>query len=58
MLRRGGKRIYIETSSRPQYTPTLGFYASRGYELVTVLEDFYRRGDGKAIFLKVLTPDA
>jgi len=27
----GGRRIYVETSSRDQYRPTQGFYSNRGY---------------------------
>lgn len=48
----GGKRIYVETSSRPQYEPTRGFYLQTGYHIETVLEAFYAPDDGKVIFLK------
>ncbi|MBN1356509.1 GNAT family N-acetyltransferase [bacterium] len=55
LIRRlGGTRIYLETSSRPQYEPTRQFYLKSGYTIETVLEDFYAPGDGKVIFLKVL----
>jgi len=37
----GGKRIYVETSSRHQYQPTHGFYESCGYHKEAVLKDFY-----------------
>lgn len=47
-----GERLYIETSSQPMYQPTRRFYQSRGYTLLTVLEDFYARGDGKMIYAK------
>ena len=50
----GRSRVYVETSSRPQYEPTRAFYAAAGYGVATVLEDFYAPGDGKVIFLKVL----
>jgi GNAT superfamily N-acetyltransferase len=50
----GGERLYVETSSQPLYQPTRRFYQSRGYTLLTVLEDFYARGDGKVIYAKVL----
>ena len=50
----GGSRIYVETSSRPQYEPTRGFYLSSGYRVEAVLEEFYGPGDGKVIFLKAL----
>jgi D-alanine-D-alanine ligase-like ATP-grasp enzyme/ribosomal protein S18 acetylase RimI-like enzyme len=51
----GGTRIYIETSHRPDYQPTRGFYERCGYQLVTVLEDYYAPGDGRAIYMKKLT---
>jgi ribosomal protein S18 acetylase RimI-like enzyme len=50
----GGKRIYVETSSRDQYTPTRSFYMRCGYEQEAILKDFYSPGDHKVIFLKVL----
>jgi ribosomal protein S18 acetylase RimI-like enzyme len=51
---RGGKRIYIETSSRPQYTTTLAFYRHFGYREAAFLEDFYAPGDGKIVLVKVI----
>jgi D-alanine-D-alanine ligase len=50
----GGRRIYIETSTRPPYAPTRAFYIRCGCRLEVVLEDFYALGDGKAIYVKVL----
>jgi ribosomal protein S18 acetylase RimI-like enzyme len=50
----GGKRLYVETSSRPQYAPTHAFYRRCGYSEAAVLEHFYAPGDHKMIFLKVL----
>jgi D-alanine-D-alanine ligase len=50
----GGKRIYIETSSRDQYEPTRAFYRACGYRVEAVLNDFYDSGDGKVVLLKVL----
>jgi GNAT superfamily N-acetyltransferase len=47
----GGRRIYIETSTRPPYAPTRGFYDRCGCRLEVVLEDFYAPGDGKAIYV-------
>lgn len=49
---RGGGRIYIETSSRPQYAETVAFYRGCGYRETAFLEDFYAPGDGKIIMLK------
>ncbi len=50
----GGKRIYVETSTRAQYTGTRAFYERCGYRLESVLEDFYGPGDGKATYCKTL----
>ncbi len=50
----GRSRVYIETSTREQYEPTRLFYLACGYRPVAELPDYYRPGDGKAIFLKVL----
>ena len=52
----GRTRVYIETSTRPQYLPTRGFYLRCGYHLTAELPDFYAPGDGKAIYLRVLSP--
>ncbi len=50
----GGKRIYVDTSTSEPYVPTRRFYARNGYTLRASLPDFYKPGDGKAIFEKVL----
>lgn len=49
-----GRRIYIETSSRPQYAPTRAFYQRAGYLESAALQDFYAPGDSKIIFSKTL----
>ncbi len=54
MAREGRIRVYLDTSTRPQYAPTRAFYLRCGYEIVAELQDFYAPGDGKAIFLKIL----
>jgi D-alanine-D-alanine ligase len=51
----GRSRVYVETSTRAQYAGTRGFYLACGYELAAELADFYAPGDGKAMFLKVLS---
>jgi ribosomal protein S18 acetylase RimI-like enzyme len=50
----GGRRVYIETSRRPQYAPTRRFYERSGYRVEAVLKDFYAPGDDKAIYVKEL----
>ena len=50
----GGRRIYVDTSSREQYEPTRSFYRACGYEQEAVLKDFYSPGDDKVIYVKQL----
>ena len=50
----GGQRLYIETSTRPDYVATRGFYLRCGYTLEAELADYYAPGDGKAIFVKAI----
>ena len=54
MAARGGRRVYVETSSRAQYEPTRQFYLKCGYAIDATLADFYAPGDGKVIFVKAL----
>jgi GNAT superfamily N-acetyltransferase len=51
----GGRRVYVDTSNRPQYAPTRAFYQRCGYTCEAVLQDFYAPGDDKVIFVKVLS---
>jgi GNAT superfamily N-acetyltransferase len=53
--KQGGKILWIETSGRPLYAPTEGFYRRNGYELQGSLKDFYGPGDPKQIYSKVLS---
>lgn len=50
----GGKRVYVETSSSAAYAGARAFYVALGYEEVARLPDFYRDGDGKAVFCRSL----
>lgn len=50
----GGKRIYVETSSRDQYSPTHRFYETCHYLQEAILADFYMEGDSKIIYSKLL----
>lgn len=54
MALRGARRVYADTSSRPQYAPTRTFYLACGFTREALLADFYAAGDGKVIFSKVL----
>jgi len=50
----GGRRVYIETSNRPQYASTRVFYERCGYVCEAVLRDFYAPGDDKVIYVRTL----
>ena len=50
----GGRRIYVETSSREQYRPTQSFYSKCGYAKEAVLKNFYSPGDDKIIYVKAM----
>lgn len=52
--KRGGKILWIETSGRPLYASTEGFYKRNGYALHASLKDFYGPGDPKQIYSKIL----
>jgi ribosomal protein S18 acetylase RimI-like enzyme len=54
----GGRRVYVETSSRPQYDPTRGFYVRCGYAPEAVLRDYYAPGDDKVVFVREVRIDA
>jgi len=50
----GGKRIYLETSMREQYTPTRDFYRKCGYIAEAKLDNYFYDGDGMVIYVKIL----
>lgn len=52
--RRGGGRLYIETSSRAAYARTRKFYRRAGYLRVARLPDFYAPGDDKVVYCKAV----
>lgn len=50
----GGDRLYAETSSREQYSPTRRFYVRSGFYQAAEFPDFYAPGDGKIVYVKLL----
>lgn len=52
----GGKRVYIETSSRADYHATRHFYTRQQYLLEATIKSFYDDKDDKLIYSKELTP--
>jgi ribosomal protein S18 acetylase RimI-like enzyme len=55
VLKKGARRIYVDTSSTSPYKPARAFYEKHGYRVACLLEDFYRKGDHKVIFMKEVT---
>jgi D-alanine-D-alanine ligase len=50
----GGRRIYVETSSRDQYQPTRRFYEHADYRHEATLDEFYGPADAKVVYVKVI----
>jgi GNAT superfamily N-acetyltransferase len=51
-----GRRVYVETSSKPKYEPTRAFYRRCGYVEEARFKDFYADGDDKVVCVKSLAP--
>jgi ribosomal protein S18 acetylase RimI-like enzyme len=47
---KGGRVIYIETSSKSLYEPTRKFYESYGCKTEAILKDFYDLNDSKYLY--------
>jgi ribosomal protein S18 acetylase RimI-like enzyme len=54
VLAAGGRMLFIDTSSLPEYEPTRRFYLALGYEQDAVLRDYFNDGDSKVVFRKRL----
>ncbi len=50
----GGRMMLVETSSLPAYAPSRAFYRRNGYEEIARFPDFYRVGDDKIVYRKLL----
>lgn len=55
VLRRSGRMLLIETSSKRSYEPTVRFYQRAGYREISRIKDFYRVEDDKVVFCKNLS---
>jgi ribosomal protein S18 acetylase RimI-like enzyme len=47
-----GRKIYVETSSRPGYAAARAFYLGNGYTAAAEFKDFYADGDDKIVYVK------
>jgi ribosomal protein S18 acetylase RimI-like enzyme len=52
---RGTRKLFVDTSGKPQYFPTIRFYERCGFVQEARLEDFFGIGDPKIIFSKRLS---
>jgi ribosomal protein S18 acetylase RimI-like enzyme len=59
IARQGGRLVVVETSGRPDYAATRGFYEdAMAYEIAGRIKDFYKPGDDKITYVKRLGPSA
>jgi D-alanine-D-alanine ligase len=58
VAKRGGGRLYIETSSRAAYSRTRRFYRAAGYKQAARLPHYYAVDDHKLVFYKAIAPRA
>ena len=49
-----GRRVRLETSSRPEYDATRRFYDRAGFLVAATVADFYARGDDLVIYVRRL----
>lgn len=52
----GGRQVYAETSGQDGYLPARKFYESTGFSLLATFPDFYKPGDPKLVYAKILKP--
>jgi ribosomal protein S18 acetylase RimI-like enzyme len=57
LRREAARLVVVETSSRPDYEGTRGFYLRRGYVEAARVADYYGPSDGRVIFTKRLQPE-
>ncbi len=50
MFSNGGRKVFLQTSSRPDYLPTREFYLKMGFVLEAELKDYYKEGEGTSFF--------
>jgi ribosomal protein S18 acetylase RimI-like enzyme len=54
MRDRGGERVVLETSGRPDYERSRRFYERAGYRVAGRIADYYKPGDDCVFYYKVL----
>jgi ribosomal protein S18 acetylase RimI-like enzyme len=46
----GAKKLFVDTSSDPNYIKAVDFYLKNGFKLEAVLRDYYGKGEDQLIF--------
>lgn len=54
LARAGVRLLLVETSGLPEFERTRGFYRACGYEQEARIRDYYRTGEDKIVFRKLL----
>jgi len=54
LARSGARLLLVETSGLPEFARTRNFYRSCGYEEEARIRDYYRAGEDKVVYRKVL----
>lgn len=54
LIERNARILIVETSGLPEFQSTRNFYSGRGFVEEARLRDFYRNGDDKVIYYKLL----
>ncbi len=54
LTKRGERLLLVETSGLPNFERTRAFYLNQGYEEEARIREFYKAGDDKIVFRKVL----
>lgn len=52
IVKKGGRLMIIETSSKAMYLPTQKFYERNGYVVEARIRDFYAQGDDRLIYTR------
>jgi len=53
---RNGRKLFAETSSQADYASARNFYKKKGFKLTARIQDFYKIGDDKLIYVKDIYP--
>jgi ribosomal protein S18 acetylase RimI-like enzyme len=54
VMEREGRLVLVETSGLPEFERTRAFYLACGYEQEARIRDFYRAGEDKIVFRRLL----